>query len=141
MECRAKRNFSMPRQTSNGSSGGGTGGVGPCGTYSGPGGNIQMGGTVAAAAVGASSVVSMRNRSISRSSKRNTNDHPKVKQKGTQTEIYDDLFVSDEESLTSNEDAADNNMHLSNEFGENGKSLKQMDGSNLNKYYNESLMV
>lgn len=93
-ECRSKRNFSIPRQTSNSSNGGGVIGIGIGGAV---GGSVSGPG-------GMSTVSSLRNRSLSRSSKRGGDSHPKLKQKGTQTEIYEDSFGSDEESLTSNEE-------------------------------------
>lgn len=65
IECRSKRTFNLPRQTS--------------------------------------SSVSETMRKRSTSTRSSTREHPKVKQKATQTKNYDDLFMSDD-SMSSNED-------------------------------------
>ena len=75
IECRSKRNFSLPRQASTS---------------------------------GAEKV-------SSRSSNR---DHPKLKQKGTQTETYDELFMSDD-SMTSNEDTGTSKQSSNTLFSSN----------------------
>ena len=71
---------------------------------------------------GMSTVSSLRNRSLSRSSKRGGDSHPKLKQKGTQTELYEDSFGSDEESLTSNEEI--DNIQITADYAENGTENK-----------------
>jgi hypothetical protein len=100
IECRSKRNYSIPRQISNSSTGGG--------------GSSQS--------ILSSSI---RNRSISnRSSTRG--EHPKLKQKATQTEIYDDLFVSDEESISSGEDQNADNLQLCSDSIDTGNTIKNI---------------
>jgi hypothetical protein len=75
IECRSKRNFSLPRQAS----------------------------------------TSGTEKASSRSSNR---DHPKLKQKGTQTETYDELFMSDD-SMTSNEDTGTSKQSSNTLFSSN----------------------
>lgn len=106
IECRSKRNYSIPRQSSNSGNESGT----------------------------------IRNRSSSNRS--STRDHPKVKQKATQTETYDDLFMSDD-SASSNECINDDNdssntLYSSITLVENQNDWSPDDNASPSKPYDNS---
>jgi hypothetical protein len=88
---------------------------------------------------GISTVSSLRNRSLSRSSKRGGDSHPKLKQKGTQTELYEDSFGSDEESITSNEEI--DNIQITADYAENGTQNKYINAQWENSLQNFNLIL